>query len=113
VVVFLTDNITTPTKVVLSCFGLLVGLWQFNCRTFDEKCKNPISVWLLETISNVYVLTPINPKSDCKIKCKLAVYIYITIEIHKIRTITSLKFHIACSGNLVTEAQLNLNKSRD
>jgi hypothetical protein len=28
VVVFLTDNITTPTKVVLSCFGLLVGLWQ-------------------------------------------------------------------------------------
>jgi hypothetical protein len=26
---FLTDNITTPTKVVLSCFGLLVGLWQF------------------------------------------------------------------------------------
>jgi hypothetical protein len=29
VVVFLTDNITTPTKVVLSCFGLLVGLWQY------------------------------------------------------------------------------------
>jgi hypothetical protein len=28
VVVFLTDNNTTPTKVVLSCFGLLVGLWQ-------------------------------------------------------------------------------------
>jgi hypothetical protein len=28
VVVFLTDNKTTPTKVVLSCFGLLVGLWQ-------------------------------------------------------------------------------------
>jgi hypothetical protein len=25
---FLTDNTTTPTKVVLSCFGLLVGLWQ-------------------------------------------------------------------------------------
>jgi hypothetical protein len=25
---FLTDNNTTPTKVVLSCFGLLVGLWQ-------------------------------------------------------------------------------------
>jgi hypothetical protein len=25
--VFLTDNNTTPTKVVLSCFGLLVGLW--------------------------------------------------------------------------------------
>ena len=30
VVVFLTDNNTTPTKVVLSCFGLLVGLWQYR-----------------------------------------------------------------------------------
>jgi hypothetical protein len=29
VVIFLTDNNTTPTKVVLSCFGLLVGLWQY------------------------------------------------------------------------------------
>ena len=27
---FLTDYKTTPTKVVLSCFGLSVGLWQFN-----------------------------------------------------------------------------------
>jgi hypothetical protein len=26
----LTENITTPTKVVLSCFGLLVGLWQYQ-----------------------------------------------------------------------------------
>jgi hypothetical protein len=25
---FFTDNNTTPTKVVLNCFGLLVGLWQ-------------------------------------------------------------------------------------
>jgi hypothetical protein len=25
---FLTDNNTTSTKVVLNCFGLLVGLWQ-------------------------------------------------------------------------------------
>jgi hypothetical protein len=25
---FFTNNNTTPTKVVLSCFGLLVGLWQ-------------------------------------------------------------------------------------
>jgi hypothetical protein len=25
---FFTDNNTTPTKVVLSCFVLLVGLWQ-------------------------------------------------------------------------------------
>ena len=28
---FFTDNNTTPTKVVLSCFGLLVGLWQLVC----------------------------------------------------------------------------------
>jgi hypothetical protein len=28
VVVFLTDNNTTPTKVFLSGFGVLVGLWQ-------------------------------------------------------------------------------------
>jgi hypothetical protein len=27
---FLTDNNTTPTKVGLSCFGLLVGLWQYS-----------------------------------------------------------------------------------
>jgi hypothetical protein len=27
--VFFTVNNTTPTKVVLCCFGLLVGLWQF------------------------------------------------------------------------------------
>ena len=26
---FVTDNNTTPTKVVLSCLGLFVGLWQF------------------------------------------------------------------------------------
>jgi hypothetical protein len=25
---FFTDYNTTPTKVVLSCFGMLVGLWQ-------------------------------------------------------------------------------------
>jgi steroid 5-alpha reductase family enzyme len=30
VVVFLTDNNNTPTKLVLSCFGLLVGLWQYR-----------------------------------------------------------------------------------
>jgi hypothetical protein len=27
---FITDYKTTPTKVVLSCFGLLVGLWQLD-----------------------------------------------------------------------------------
>ena len=26
---FLTDYKTSPTKVVLSCFGLLDGLWQY------------------------------------------------------------------------------------
>jgi hypothetical protein len=26
---FFTDYNNTPTKVVLSCFGLMVGLWQF------------------------------------------------------------------------------------
>jgi hypothetical protein len=43
---FLTDNNTTPTKVVLSCFGLLVGLWQYlllshkNFANFEqEKCS--------------------------------------------------------------------------
>jgi hypothetical protein len=30
VVGFLTDNNATPKKVVLSCFGLLVELWQFH-----------------------------------------------------------------------------------
>jgi hypothetical protein len=30
---FFTDNNTTPTKVVLSCFGLLVGLWQLLNNT--------------------------------------------------------------------------------
>ena len=30
VVVFLTDNNTNPTKVGSSCFGLFVGLWQYN-----------------------------------------------------------------------------------
>jgi hypothetical protein len=27
---FLTYDNTTPTKVVLNCFGLLVGLWQYS-----------------------------------------------------------------------------------
>ena len=31
-VFFLSDNNTTPTKVVLSCFGLFVGLWQFASK---------------------------------------------------------------------------------
>jgi hypothetical protein len=27
---YLNNNNTTPTKVVLKCFGLLVGLWQID-----------------------------------------------------------------------------------
>jgi hypothetical protein len=37
VVLFLTDNNTTPTKVVLSCFGLLVGLWQLLFSHIEES----------------------------------------------------------------------------
>jgi hypothetical protein len=40
VVVFLTDNNTTPTKVVLSCFGLLVGLWQYNNANCGGKTQD-------------------------------------------------------------------------
>ena len=36
---FLTDNNTTPTKVVLSCFGLLVGLWQIQ-KTAQNQCAH-------------------------------------------------------------------------
>jgi hypothetical protein len=36
VVVFLTDYNTTPTKVVLSCFGLLIGFWQYMNSLLDE-----------------------------------------------------------------------------
>ena len=32
VLFFLTDYNTSPTKFVLSCFGLLVGLWQYKWR---------------------------------------------------------------------------------
>ena len=39
-----TDYNTTPTKVVLSCFGLLVGLWQqFNNNYIT------ISIWGFRT----------------------------------------------------------------
>jgi hypothetical protein len=36
-VVFFTDYNTTP-KVVLSCFGLLVGLWQYYimCISYSQ-----------------------------------------------------------------------------
>ena len=48
VVVFLTDNITIPTKVVLSCFGLLVGLWQVSqfieCYSNVPKKLQPCKV---------------------------------------------------------------------
>jgi hypothetical protein len=33
-VVSLSDTNTTPTKIVLSCFGLLVGLWQYKLNVY-------------------------------------------------------------------------------
>jgi hypothetical protein len=41
---FFTDYNTTPTKVVLSCFGLLVGLWQY-------RIKSPILLIIVQQIS--------------------------------------------------------------
>ena len=48
-VVFFTDNNTTPTKVLLSCFGLLVGLWQYRywldpyrSNPIKQKCKEAV-----------------------------------------------------------------------
>jgi hypothetical protein len=39
---FFTDYNTTPTKVVLSCFGLLVGLWQqYDTMTSLVNIKAP------------------------------------------------------------------------
>jgi hypothetical protein len=38
---FFTDNNTTPTKVVLSCFGLLVGLWQYLTQTAKMNQRIP------------------------------------------------------------------------
>jgi hypothetical protein len=34
---FFTDYNTTPTKVVLSCFGLLVGLWQLQWQRLVKR----------------------------------------------------------------------------
>ena len=33
---FITDYKTTPTKIVLNCFGLLVGLWQL-CKYYVNQ----------------------------------------------------------------------------
>ena len=52
--VFFTNNNTTPTKVVLSCFGLLVVLWQFQ---FVLKLK-------LLTISNTIYYIICNPRKS-------------------------------------------------
>ena len=41
---FSTDNNTTLTKVVLSCFGLLVGLWQFVVIGPREVCALPLDI---------------------------------------------------------------------
>ena len=60
VVVFLTDNNTTPTKIVLSCFGLLVGLWHFSCVIL--VCFSNISkyFWIFyhtDCIGSLYVIS--------------------------------------------------------
>jgi hypothetical protein len=57
VVVFFTDYNTTPTKVVLSCFGLLVGLWQM-----DKKGKRVVDtnfVSLQSFFSNIFGFLPV------------------------------------------------------
>jgi hypothetical protein len=46
VVVFLTDNNTTPTKVVLRCFGLLVGLWQLDDLVLGYDMNNSFWFWV-------------------------------------------------------------------
>ena len=70
VVFILTDNKTTPTKVVFSCFGLLVGLWQLEADTssnnanylnvkeelpetiIDDQMKVPYSLVHADTFNN-------------------------------------------------------------
>jgi hypothetical protein len=48
VVVFLTDNRTTPTKVVFSCFGLLVGLWKQSMpKTTINDARPPLALFIL------------------------------------------------------------------
>jgi hypothetical protein len=37
---FLTNNNTIPTKVVLNCFGLLVGSWQLKGCTLFGWCMS-------------------------------------------------------------------------
>ena len=59
---FLTDYKTTPTKVVLSCFGLFVGLWQFTHTYMNMYvCGNCINTFLCSFIQPTpnleYVLT--------------------------------------------------------
>jgi hypothetical protein len=46
---FSTDNNTTPTKVVLSCFGLLVGLWQVQYNNNSTKLAQRRLSWLKST----------------------------------------------------------------
>ena len=48
---FITDYKTTPTKVVLSCFGLLVGLWQLVC-TSNLSCQELASLNCFLRLSN-------------------------------------------------------------
>jgi hypothetical protein len=50
---FLTDNNTTPTKVVLSCFRLLVGLWQlymFASSIYAEALMNIVNFYFMFSV---------------------------------------------------------------
>jgi hypothetical protein len=44
VFVFLTDNNTTQTKVVLSCFVLLVGFWQQQQHCDFLSCSSQLEI---------------------------------------------------------------------
>ena len=64
-VVFLTDNKTTPTKVVLSFFGLLVGLWQFGYKWPKlEPSLNAVS-------ASVEFCTPLRGVGNIKNKMRM------------------------------------------
>jgi hypothetical protein len=64
VVVFLTDNNTTPTKVVLSCFGLLVGLWKLlSWPSTQSNTKKKLYSYCASLPNILFVISSICSKS--------------------------------------------------
>jgi hypothetical protein len=59
VVVFLTYNNNTPTKVVLSCFWLLLGLWQLVLTKVQLGFSMPLFL-----LSLFVVTAQLQPKND-------------------------------------------------